>query len=236
MKTFPHFLAAVSCVTPGLAGLVTENTVPPTVGVPYRWVVSLGGNDSANASRHVGAWSWEDDSLFNAGSGEPPVGWTHTSDWVALSLTQAATFTLRLERDSNVPWPSAQDPNRLAPVNSMFPSFSIWSGWDEDGSQLHTYNNRGNVAWAEDINFVDFIDNSTQLLVERTWTLPAGHYSIVLGSNAPATNPDRQGYRATFTTTAVIPEPGTLAFGVALGLAASTGRKRRRVRQGSVPD
>ena len=42
--------------------------------------------------RHVGAWSWEDNSLF--ASGENPLGWTHTSDWLKLSLSNPATFTL----------------------------------------------------------------------------------------------------------------------------------------------
>jgi hypothetical protein len=234
MKTPSVFLLTLVCGGQVFAGIVTENTTPPANGVPYRWVVNLGGTDSASAARHVGAWSWEDDSLF-PNPGDLPVGWTHTSDWVALSLTQAATFTLRLERNGNVPLPSALDPNRLAPITSMFPSISIWSGWDEDGSQLHTYNNRGNVAWAEDLTFVDFIDNSTQTFVERTWTLPAGQYSIVLGSNAPATNPDRQGYLATFST-APIPEPGTLAFGLGLALVGLTGRKRKRFVEGRSRD
>jgi hypothetical protein len=223
----PRRLAIFAAVftTPVFAGTVTENTTPPTVGVPYHWVVNLGVTDTASMSRHVGAWSWEDNSLFDAGLGEPPVGWTHTSDWVALTLTQPAALTLRLERDANVPWPSALDPNRLAPVTSMFPSFTIWSQLDEDTDQLHTYNNRGNVSWAEDINFLDYLDNSTLTSVERTWSLAAGSYSIALGSNAPATDPDRQGYRATFTTQAV-PEPGTVSL-LATSLVFASLRQRR---------
>lgn len=90
----------------------------------------------------------------------------------------------------------------------MFPSFTIFSGQDNDGGDFHMYNNRGNVDWAEDLGYIDHYENSTLFAVERSWDLPAGQYTIVLGSNAPATDPDRQGYRATFTT-APIPEPST---------------------------
>lgn len=224
MKTI--LLLSIATFAPARAGVVTENTTPATVGIPYRWNVSLGQNDSASASRHFGAWSWEDDSLFSAG--QPPVGWTHTSDWVALSLSQPARFTLTLERNPNVSWPSATDPGRLAPVNSFFPSYSLWQSLDQDTDQLHTYNNRGAVAWAEDLTFVDFVDNSTQTSILRTWLLPAGNYTIALGSNAPATTPDRQGYRATFAT-APIPEPGTALFGLACALAGLAARPMRRV-------
>ena len=196
---------------------------PPSGGVGYRWTVVMGEVDNASFQRHVGAWSWEDNSLFNAGNGEPPVGWTHTSDWVALTLSTASVLTLRLERQEGVPAPTAQDPAAVAGTASMFPSFTVWAGWDGDDGDSHTYNNRGNVAWAEDLVYLDHLDNSTLTVVERTWSLPAGNYSIVLGSNAPATDPQRQGYRATLTT---VPEPGSAALCLA---AAGLVLRRRRV-------
>jgi hypothetical protein len=225
-------ILTVLCSAPSFAGSVVENTTPPTVGVPYHWVVNLVADDMASMSRHVGAWSWEDNSLFDPGLGEPPVGWTHTSDWVALTLAQPAFLTLRLERDPNVSLPTPLDPLHLAPVNSMFPSFTIWSGLDEDTDQLHTYNNHGNVSWAEDISFLDYLDNSTLTSAERTWTLPAGNYTIALGSNAPATDPERQGYRATFTTQPV-PEPGTVTL--LAGAVALVGLRCRRRMKASRP-
>lgn len=183
----------------------------------------MGGTDSATFSSHVGAWSWEDESL-SPKPGDPVVGWTHTSDWAVITISEATRFTLRVERDASVPWPGAGQPNRLASVASMYPSFTLWSGADIDGTQLHTYINRANVPWAEDLSFLDFTDNSTLGFVEKSWDLPAGQYTIALGSNSPATDTDRQGYKATLTT---VPEPGAAVLLLG-GLAGCCVRRTRR--------
>jgi hypothetical protein len=210
----------------GATFAATVVTAPPAVeGIPYRHTVTMRGTDSASVTRHVGAWSWEDDSLFDPGNGEPPVGWTHTSDWVALTLLEATEFTLRLERQEGVPSPTPQDINNIAGVTSMFPSFTLYSGWDTDGTQHHTFNNRGHPDWAG-VTYLDHLDNSTRPFAERRWSLPAGKYSIILGSNAPATDTNRQGYLATFTT---VPEPGAAALCV---LALGLGLRRRRRTEG----
>ncbi len=232
-------LAALSTNTGLRAGTVTprDSLAPIVGGIGYRWTVLLGETDSASASRHVGAWSWEDQSLF--GVGDDPVGWTHTSDWVALTLTSATTFTLRLERDANVSQPISGDPLHLADTESFYPSFTIWSGWDNDlmpadvatalgyvpatANDHHTWNNDGAVVWAEDLTYVGCVSNSLATSAEATYTLPAGQYSIALGSNAAATDPDRQGYRATFTS---VPELGTAAMLLA-GLGTLALRRRR---------
>ncbi len=203
------------------AATISQATPLPT-GVPNRWTVGMSGTDTATFSRHVGAWSWEDDSL-SPNPGDLDVGWTHTSDWAVVTLLEAATLTILLERDASVPWPSAGDPGRLAPVSSMFPSFTLWSGADADGDQLHTYTNYGNVTWAEDITYVGHMNNSTLTSIQRSWSLPAGLYTLALGSNSPATNPDRQGYRTTLFT---VPEPSTSAL-LLCGLAVLGARRKR---------
>jgi hypothetical protein len=145
-------------------------------------------------------------------------------------LNQEVLFTITMERDATVPWVSGSnpDPNQLADTSSMFPSFTLFRGWDNDvvpadfktrpevvaswapygGVPVdlgddHTYNNRGRVVWAEDLSYVDHIDNSTSPTISRTYRLPAGLYSLVMGSNAPATNALRQGFKLSYSAVAV---------------------------------
>jgi uncharacterized protein (TIGR03382 family) len=221
-------LALLVSAMPASAATISENAITSGEGVPYKWEVGLSGNDSATVIRHVGAWSWEDNALF--ASGENPVGWTHTSDWLKLSLSDPATFTLTLSRELNVAWPSGGDPTRTTGSSaSFFPSFTIYSGMDTTGTQDHTYNNKpgfdaldtGAIGWADPL-YLAHVDNSTLESVSLTLSLAAGDYSIALGSNAPATDANRQGYRALLTT---VPEPGSLAFLALTGLAAL--RRRR---------
>ena len=121
-------------------------------------------------------------------------------------------MNLRLERQAGVPDPTPQDPLAVAGAN-LYPGFTIYSGWDADGPDFHTYNNRGNVAWAEDVTYLDHIENNgTASFAERSWNLAAGTYSLALGGNSPSLEAEgRQGYLATLTTTPV-PEPAVALF------------------------
>ncbi|MHA3772831.1 PEP-CTERM sorting domain-containing protein [Verrucomicrobiota bacterium sgz303538] len=230
---FLRLLAAASFLGMGAAhaSTITLGDPSPTVydedtfamidgGVSYWWTVSMGASDLAQLSGHVGAWSWDEDS-----SPGTDRGWTHTSHWVALTLTAPTKLTIRLENKGDVPSPSLFDPNAVA-GNNLYPGLTLWSNWDGDGTDYDVYNNRGNVSWAEDLTYLDHIEGGTGHIIERTWTLPAGNYSIALGGNSPSTNAEgRQGYLATFTTNAV-PEPGTAVLAL-VGGAAITLRRRR---------
>jgi|GEM_PF-2802728 len=210
-------LVAIAAFSTASASTVTVGDANPG-GISYEYTVTIGGADTATFSNHVGAWSWADSTL--AGPGEEPPGWTHQSNWVAITVTQLSVFTVQIERDATVPWPSPGDPNRKANITSMYPSFTIWKGWDNDlapeefarkrndGTPIdenHTYNNRGNMPWAEDIDYVDHADNSTATSVSRSYILKPGKYTMAIGSHSPAVDTTRQGYKATFTTTQSVP-------------------------------
>jgi hypothetical protein len=242
MKTTPLALFGLILASRAAAATISFHDVaspdPNAGGIGYEWYVTLGGVDSAVTPNiggsHIGAWSWEDQGLFEPG--DPTRGWTHTSQWVAVTLTEASRFTITLERNANIPNGAG-----FRPTNNLFPSFTLWSGWDNDDvtqsvadfygidaadGEFHEYNNGGNVDWAEDLSFIGMVDNNSETSATYTVDLAAGNYTIVLGSNAPSTsNPPRQGFRASFATTAV-PEPSSALLAV---LAAGfLGIRRRR--------
>ncbi len=200
------FAAAPAPVAISNAALSTIDYDP--VGIPYGIGLVMDSSSSAETlPDHVGAWSWDEDGFPATAR-----GWTHTSKWVKLDLLKPASFTLTLSSLANVPWPSAGDPGRLAGTN-LYPSFTLYRGWDTDAGitfdlngvsidQDHTFNNRGNIEWAEDVTYYDHLENTNSHTATRTWNLPAGQYTINLGGNSPATIAEgQQGYKAVFTTT-----------------------------------
>jgi hypothetical protein len=212
---------------------------PQLGGIGYRWTVTMGGSDSATFKRHVGAWAWEDTSLF--GSGETPVGWTHNSDWVAFKLEVAGYVTLKLTNVGDVPNPTPQDPNALA-GNNLFPGMTIYSGWDNDFvpqafadantegvlvDNWHSYVNRDDIDWAEDVQYFAHLEPNGTHTIEATFLMDAGDYTLVFGGKSPSASPEpRQGYEATLTSSPV-PEPGT-ALAAMLGGGAVLARRRAR--------
>lgn len=193
---------------------------PLAGGIGYAWTVQIGNNgsiattNSPNAS--VGVWSWEDTAF----AGAPNMGWTHTTGWVALEVTEATTLTIVMGQNSSIPYLDG-----FREVNNLFPSFTIWNGWDNSGTDNHIYSNTGLIDWAEELTgVVGHVDNSTEHTAELTVTLEPGLYSIALGSQGPATGGlPRQGYFATFTT---VPEPSSALL--AFAAAGIFGLRRRR--------
>jgi hypothetical protein len=219
------------------AGVVAGDSLPGGIG--YRWTVTMSGEEVLSFKRHIGAWAWEDTSLF--GSGETPVGWTHNSDWIALTLQVPSYVTLRLTNASGVP--NIGDPTGFAGDN-LFPGMSIYSGWDNDlapqafsdannegipTNDWHSYVNRGNIEWAEDTLYFAHVEPNGTHVIEATFFMEAGNYSLVFGGNSPSLTPEpRQGYEATFTTS-VVPEPGTALVSMLGGTALLARRGRRRL-------
>ena len=210
-----HLVSILGIAAATLAGKLCAHEPEPIeynpVGIPYAWFVELDSHDASDTPPdHVGAWSWDEDGFPTTAR-----GWTHTSKWIKLDLVEASALTLTLESLMDVPWPGVADTNRLAGTN-LFPSFTLYRGWDTDAGlmldtnnmtidQDHTFNNRGNIEWAEDVIYLDHLENSTTHAATRTWILPVGHYTVNLGGNSPSTIAEgRQGYVASFRT---VPTP-----------------------------
>jgi hypothetical protein len=241
MKTYQYvgLLAAALLLCPVAHASIVSPTDPQAGGIGYRWTVTLGGSDFASVSRHVGAWAWEDASLF--GAGETPVGWTHNSEWVALKLEVDSFVTFRLANAAGVP--NLGDPTGFA-GNNLFPAMTIYSGWDNDlapqafadanndGDPVdnwHSYVNRANIDWAEDVGYFSHLEPNGTHVVEATILMSAGDYTIVLGGKSTSSVAEpRQGYSATFTSSPV-PEPGTVVIAVIGGIVVLTQRARRTV-------
>ncbi len=182
MKTLPlrtlalslALLAAAGTEVPVRAGLVYEGdpvpnlASPPTGGISYTWVAFLGGKDQVQMEGSVGAWSWDDGGAF-APSGQ---GWTHTSNWVALSLNEESRLTVRLEKRAG---------------STLHPAITIYQGWQDSGEDSHIYANRSDISWAPDTKYlVHFAEAPGNNAIEGTILLPAGKYSIALGGNSDA--------------------------------------------------
>lgn len=194
---------AVTAVTSARSANVSPTDPSPNVydpitfeplagGVGYAWTVKMGPDDRADLEGLVGAWSWDEDAFPTTAK-----GWTHTSNWVALNLRKAAKVTIRVSRKLNVP-----DGQGGVGGNILYPAFTLYKNWDGDGGDDHTYNNRGNVVWAEDLGYLKHVENGgSETVVELTLELEAGNYSIALGGNSPSTKREPfQGYGATIIT------------------------------------
>lgn len=154
-------------------------TLPSPDGIPYRWKVNLGAREQVTFGGTVGAKSWWEPA-------NPPAtpGWTHTSNWVQLTLTTGAFVTVQV--GPNVPMPQVTPVFNGALAGGAFlPAISIYGGHDTTSGQDHTFNPTGNGWWST----VQYIDSSsrihpaTHVLSYKRW-LPAGNYTINIGGQA----------------------------------------------------
>lgn len=210
-------------VAPSHAATVTAGD-PVAGGLAYNWTVNMSGNDTTAGSTPsyagtLGSLSWNDP--INAGD---PIGtgWTHTSRWTALTLTQATNLSITLSANSS----------------SLIPAFTLWSGQQQTDAGIsggyHTYNNSGNFDWSTvdpgyGSSTLNYIGNEANLgglsSITKVFSLAAGQYSLVFGGNpAPGTPGASVGYQATLTT---VPVPAAVwLFGS--GLAGLAGLARRK--------
>lgn len=197
------------------ASVIGGDLVPGGIG--YQWTISMNGNDTTAGSTpaytgSVGSLSWNDP--INAGD---PIGtgWTHTSNWTALTLTETANLSVTLAATT---------------VGALVPAFSLYSGHQQTGSDWHVYNNAGNFDWAPALNYIGNEANLGGLSsITRVFSLGAGDYTLVFGGNPPPGTPGAQvGYHATLTTSPVPVPAAVYLFGS--GLIGLAGLARRRMK------
>ncbi|MDN5941656.1 MAG: hypothetical protein L0H94_07220, partial [Nitrospira sp.] len=224
---FALVAASLVCLSgPGsaMAATVTAGDPNPGVGLGYAWTVSMNGNDTTagstpNYAGTVGSLSFNDP--INAGD---PIGtgWTHTSNWTALTLTEAANLSVTLAQTT---------------ANGLVPAFALWSGQISAGGDHHTYNNSGNFDWSTanplaDSSSLNYIGNEANLgglsSITKNFSLGPGLYSLVFGGNPPPGTPGASvGYLATLTTSPVPLPAAVWLFGS--GVAGIIAFARRRM-------
>ena len=232
-KRSPYLIAAavglwLAGAAPSQASTVTAGDTgdPAGRGIAYNWTVSMSGWDTTTGSTpaiagNLGSLSWNDPINF----GDPiGTGWTHTSRWTALTLTEATDLSITLAGNNS----------------SLVPAFSLYAGHQQTDNGLnggyHVYNNAGNFDWSTadpgaDSSSLNYIGNATasgtDSSITKVFSLGPGQYSLVFGGNPPAGTPGSSvAYQATLTT---VPVPAAVwLFGS--GLASLAGLARRRMK------
>jgi hypothetical protein len=213
------------------AGTITAGDLAGgTGGITYAWQIELTGVDAGQVTGNVGSKSWADPSNPGLGSFGLNGGWTHTSNWIYVSLDQAAEITFTLAPNGSVP--NAATGGFYA--GDLVPAFSLWSGIDNDGTDDHYYEQGQKPHWIDAVAFA-FLDHADEgpgpfagSVASLTVNLPAGEYTLAIGGHDDVT----AGHRAGYTFRAVVaPEPGTtLLLGSALVLTGAFARRGRRNR------
>jgi len=171
-----------------------SETGTTTGGISYAWTVSSVGNLTANLNGIVGASSWS----YPAAS-TPDEGSTRASSWIALRLRLPCLVTIRVSRAANIPDPLGILPGDLG-GGDLRPAFTLYSGWQEAGSDEVAYPNKSAIPWASALSYLSHTEDEGDGIVETSLELPAGDYSIALGGiGAPGFDAGRQGYEASLS-------------------------------------
>lgn len=167
-----------------LAGTVTYADPQPSTpgvcdgGISYEWTVTLSGHDKAELVGHVGAKSWNEPPPAY----EPPdTGWTHTSNWIALELTEPAKLEIEVERQEGVAFQGST--GMVTARNKLVPALSLYKNWDNTSCEDHRYNNAGNTDWST----IEYVGNRKNAqgrdVVTYSVKLKEGQYSIAIGGS-----------------------------------------------------
>jgi hypothetical protein len=179
----------------------------PTAGaeIRYPWKVTLSDHSAAELVRHVGA-----KSASEPAQEEPLKGWTHFTDWVALTLTEPVLLTVEIAAQSGVHYTTFNAETNvttdIVAGASLYPASSIYQGIDNTTETGHMYNPKGNFA--AKINFLKYTEDAAgKKAISYKMLLEPGQYSVAIaGLNAAhcqstdACFNGRHGYRAKLTT------------------------------------
>ena len=148
-------------------------------GISYEWMVKMGGHDKVSFVNRVGAKSYNEPPTTPPSYEPPYTGWTHTSNWVALELTQRTKVKIKVERQEGVPMANST-PVTVA-RNKLVPALSIYSGWDDTSCEDHRYNTAGDIDWTTVKYIGNQPNNRGKDEIEYQIVLDAGKYSIAIG-------------------------------------------------------
>lgn len=186
---------------------------PAPLGLSYEWTIRMHRKQTAEIVHAVGAKSWSEPS-----NPDGLKGWTHTSNWVALELEDAAKVVITVEAQQGVVVTNGS--TAAVARFALVPAVSLYSGWDETTEvEDHRFNNVGNF-WSTVVYLGHASNPKVKPKVVYKAKLAAGRYSIAIGGNPrslgdPSAYPTNtcdpvdptcyaytglQGYRATIKT------------------------------------
>lgn len=182
---------------------------PDASGIGYEWTVRLSSPEKAEIIGSTGGKGSYEPS-FEA----PNMGWTHTTDWVALELKDDAILEIKLARQEGV-YEMQVDNNTgeksfTTSGAMLYPAMSIYEGWDSTTeTEKGSFNSTGNF-WST-IQFkavVASLTGETSIIYRAQ--LPAGKYSVNIGgvnafycAETDACYKGVHGYHAIFTASPV---------------------------------
>lgn len=214
MKTFVTFLGASALALSTAAMADVQYADPEEGGIGYEWTVSLGHHGSAEIVGSTGGKGSYEPSFET-----PEIGWTHTTDWVALELEADVILEIEVSRQEGVyEMKVDRETGEKSYATSgamLYPAISIYKGWDSTTeTEKGSFNPQGNF-WST----IDFQDALYSKFGESTIIyrakVPAGKYSVNIGGvNALYCAEDDacykgvHGYRAKFTASHAPSMPG----------------------------
>ena len=180
---------------------------PEKGGIGYEWTVTLEGKHGhAGITGSVGGKS-SYEPQFDA----PEIGWTHTSDWVALEMKEKGVLTITVARQGGIYFTKidkkTQEKSFVTAGSHLYPAMSIYTGWDSTtAKEKGSFNPQGNF-WST-IKFKDVVySRFGQKSITYRAQLPAGKYSINIGGvnalyckESDSCFNGLHGYRAKFST------------------------------------